>query len=83
MGKDGNWRKKNSQMVASLEVFLDKAPLLERAQKGFQEKDFEKAVSALKRIAAMDPDDHSSRLNFARANRKGFKKLRVKRWLDF
>jgi hypothetical protein len=22
-------------------------------------------------------------LNFARANRKGFKKLRVKRWLDF
>ncbi len=67
MGKDGNWRKKNSQLVQSLEVFLDKAPLLDRAQKGFQERDFEKAASALKRIASMDPDDHSSRLNLASA----------------
>jgi tetratricopeptide (TPR) repeat protein len=67
MGKDGNWRKKNSQLVASLEVFLDKAPLLERAQKGFEEKDFEKAASALKRIASMDPEDHSARLNLGAA----------------
>lgn len=67
MGMDGNWRKKNSQLVQSLEVFLDKAPLLERAQKGFQERDFEKAVSALKRIASMDPEDHSARLNLASA----------------
>ena len=67
MGKDGNWRKKNSQLVSSLEVFLDKAPLLERAQKGFEEKDFEKAASALKRIGSMDPDDHSSRLNLGAA----------------
>jgi tetratricopeptide (TPR) repeat protein len=67
MGKDGNWRKKNSQLVGALEVFLDKAPLLERAQSGFQEKDFEKAASALKRIASMDPDDHSSRLNLGAA----------------
>ncbi len=67
MGKDGNWRKKNSQLVASLEVFLDKAPLIERAQNGFMEKDYEKAVSALKRIASMDPEDHSSRLNLGAA----------------
>ncbi|MBK9265420.1 MAG: tetratricopeptide repeat protein [Polyangiaceae bacterium] len=67
MGQDHNWRKKNSQLVMSLEVFLDKAPLLDRAQKGFQEKDFEKAVSALKRIASMDPDDHASRLNLGAA----------------
>lgn len=67
MGMDGNWRKKNSQLVQSLEVFLDKAPLLERAQKGFQEKDFEKAASALKRIGSMDPDDHASRLNLGAA----------------
>lgn len=67
MGMDGNWRKKNSQLVGSLEVFLDKAPLLERAQKGFQEQDYEKAASALKRIASMDPDDHASRLNLGAA----------------
>jgi len=67
MGKDGNWRKKNSQLVQSLEVFLDKSPLLERAQKGFQENDYEKAASALKRIASMDPDDHASRLNLGAA----------------
>ena len=67
MGQDHNWRKKNSQLVMSLEVFLDKAPLLDRAQKGFVEKDFEKAASALKRIATMDPDDHASRLNLAAA----------------
>jgi len=66
-GKDGNWRKKNSQLVSALEVFLDKAPLLDRAQKGFAENDFEKALSALKRIASMDPDDHAARLNLASA----------------
>ncbi|MDI3282988.1 tetratricopeptide repeat protein [Polyangium sp. 15x6] len=66
-GKDGNWRKKNSQLVSALEVFLDKAPLLDRAQKGFAENDFEKALSALKRIASMDPDDHAARLNLAAA----------------
>ncbi len=67
MGKDSNWRKKNSQLVATLEVFLDKAPLLARAQQGFEEQDFEKAASALKRIASMDPDDHSARLNLGAA----------------
>ncbi|MRG93339.1 tetratricopeptide repeat protein [Polyangium spumosum] len=66
-GKDGNWRKKNSQLVSALEVFLDKAPLLDRAQNGFAENDFEKALSALKRIASMDPDDHAARLNLAAA----------------
>lgn len=66
-GKDGNWRKKNSQLVSSLEVFLDKGPLLDRAQKAFGENDFEKAASALKRIASMDPDDHAARLNLASA----------------
>lgn len=66
-GKDGAWRKKNSQMVAALEAFLDKAPLWERAQKAFAENDYEKAMGALKRIASMDPDDHAARLNMASA----------------
>lgn len=66
-GKDGNWRKKNSQLVGALEAFLDKMPLWERAQKAFAENDYEKAISALKRIAQMDGEDHASRLNLASA----------------
>jgi tetratricopeptide (TPR) repeat protein len=66
-GKDGAWRKKNSQAVTAMEVFLDKAALWERAQKGFSENDYEKAISALKRITSMDPEDHAARLNLASA----------------
>lgn len=66
-GKDGAWRKKNSQIVGALEAFLDKAPLWDRAQKAFAENDYEKALSALKRITQMDPEDHAARLNLASA----------------
>jgi tetratricopeptide (TPR) repeat protein len=66
-GKDGAWRKKNSQLVSTLEVFLDKAALWDRAQKGFAENDYDKALSSLKRITQMDPEDHAARLNLASA----------------
>jgi len=66
-GKSGAWRKKNSAIVASFEAFIDKAPLWDRAQKAFAERDYEKAISSLKRIASMDPDDHAARLNQASA----------------
>jgi tetratricopeptide (TPR) repeat protein len=66
-GKSGQWRKKNSQIVTELEAFLDKAPLWERAQKAFAENDYEKALSALKRITSMDSNDHAARLNLASA----------------
>jgi tetratricopeptide (TPR) repeat protein len=66
-GKSGAWRKKNAQVVSSLEAFLDKAPLWDRAQKAFSENDWEKAMSALKRITTMDADDHAARLNLASA----------------
>ena len=66
-GKSGEWRRRNSQMVGALEAFIDKAPLWERAQKAFTEKDYEKAISAMKRIAGMDPEDHAVRLNLASA----------------
>jgi len=66
-GKSGVWRKQNAQVVSSLEGFLDKAPLWERAQKAFAENDYDKALSALKRITTMDPEDHAARLNLASA----------------
>jgi len=66
-GKDGRWRKDNSTFVTQLEGFLDKAPLLERASKGFAENDYEKAIGALKKITILDGDDDSARLNLAYA----------------
>ncbi|AUX42040.1 hypothetical protein SOCE26_034650 [Sorangium cellulosum] len=66
-GKSGVWRKQNSALVSQFEAFLDKAPVWERAQKAFAERDYEKAISALKRITVMDPDDHAARLNLASA----------------
>jgi tetratricopeptide (TPR) repeat protein len=66
-GKSGVWRKQNSALIASLEGFIDKAPLWERAQRAFAENDYERAISALKRITTMDQDDHAARLNLASA----------------
>ena len=66
-GKSGVWRKKNSAMVAALEGFLDKAPLWDKAQKAFAENDYERAIVALKRITAMDAEDHAAKLNLASA----------------
>ncbi len=73
-GKSGEWRKRNSAVVSALEGFVDKAPLWERAQQAFSANDYERAVSALKRIAAMDPEDHAARLNLAsaQANQRDF-----------
>ncbi len=67
MGKDGNWRRRNSEMVSQLEGFVDKKPLWEKAQKMFAENDHENAIKTLKRITVMCPDDHAARLNYASA----------------
>ncbi|MSP25226.1 MAG: tetratricopeptide repeat protein [Myxococcales bacterium] len=67
MGKDGNWRRRNSEMVTQLEGFYDKAPLWEKAQKLFAANDFENALKTLKRIVVMCPDDHAARMNYASA----------------
>lgn len=66
-GKSGAWRKHNSAIVGALEVFLDKMPVWEKAQKAFAENDYERAITALKRITSMDAEDHAARLNLASA----------------
>jgi hypothetical protein len=68
-GKSGVWRKKNAAIVSSLEAFVDKGPLWDKAQKAFAENDYERAITTLKRIASMDPvtDDHAARLDLASA----------------
>jgi tetratricopeptide (TPR) repeat protein len=66
-GQDGTWRRRNSALVTTLEAFVDNASLWEKAQKAFAENDYEKAVSALKRITIMNADDHAAKLNLASA----------------
>lgn len=66
-GKSGAWRKKNAAMVSSLEAFVDKGLLWDKAHKAFAESDHERAITTLKRIVSMDPDDHAARLDLAAA----------------
>jgi len=66
-GKDGHWRKKNSNLMSSWDAFMDKAPMWERAQAAFAENDYEKAIKTLKRITIMDDNDHAAKLNLASA----------------
>jgi tetratricopeptide (TPR) repeat protein len=66
-GKSGVWRKKNGAIVSSLEAFVDKGPLWEKAQTAFAENDYNRAITRLKRIVSMDPDDHAARLDLASA----------------
>ena len=67
VGKDSGWRKKNNKLFIALQNFVDKGPLMDKAQKAFAENDFEKAISSLKRITVMDDDDHAAKLNLASA----------------
>src|SRR5690349_12290590 len=50
VGTNSAWRKKNNKLFIALQNFIDKGPLLEKAQRAFGENDFEKAISTLKKI---------------------------------
>ncbi|MEM9691499.1 MAG: tetratricopeptide repeat protein [Myxococcota bacterium] len=82
VAKDGNWRRRNSELVSQLEGYVDKLPLWDKAQALFAENNYEKALKTLKRITVMMPDDHAARMNYASAlaNQgdydKAFKQLR-------
>lgn len=66
-GKSGVWRKQNHDLVSKLEAFVDKGSAWEKAQKAFADGEYDKAMAALKRIVAMDPDDHAARMNLGSA----------------
>lgn len=74
VGSNATWRRRNSSVAQPLEVFVDKGAFWDKAQKAFGEKDFEKAIASLKRIAAMDPEDHMAKYNLgcALANQGDF-----------
>ena len=66
-GQDGTWRRRNSGIVSALDAFVDNAVHWEKAQKAFAEDDYAKAISVLKRIATMNPEDEPAKLNLASA----------------
>jgi tetratricopeptide (TPR) repeat protein len=82
VAKDGNWRRRNSEIVSQLEGFVDKQPLWEKAQRLFAENKYDEATKTLKRITTMCPDDHAARMNYANAlanqgdYEKAFKQLK-------
>jgi tetratricopeptide (TPR) repeat protein len=67
VAQDGNWRRRNSELVSQLEGFVDKQPLWEKAQKLFGENQYEQATKTLRRITIMMPDDHAAKMNYASA----------------
>lgn len=66
-GQDATWRRRNSGLVNSLDMFVDNAVHWEKAQKAFAENDYTKAITILKRISTMNPDDEPAKLNLASA----------------
>ncbi len=67
VAQDANWRRRQSNIVSGLEGFIDKQPLWEKAQKLFDQNEFEKALKTLRRITIMCPDDHAAMMNYASA----------------
>lgn len=65
--KNPGWRAENAPLVASFDAFVSKGPLWAKAQQAFAKNDFKTAISTLKLIAAVDPNDHAAKLNLASA----------------
>lgn len=74
VGKSSAWRKKQQKTFLSMQAFIDKGPMIDKAQKAFAQNDFDKAIKELKRITVLDDDDDSAKLNLASAyaNTKNF-----------
>ncbi|MBX3261209.1 MAG: tetratricopeptide repeat protein [Labilithrix sp.] len=65
--KDGGWRTENAALLASLEAFIGKTELWSKAQQAFAANDYKKAISTLKMISAVDPNDHAAKMNLGNA----------------
>lgn len=65
--KDGAWRTENAALLASLETFISKSELWMKAQQAFAANDFKRAISTLRMIASVDPNDHAAKLNLGNA----------------
>ena len=62
-----SWRGENAVLADSYDRFLAKVDLWARAQGAFAKEDFKSAVSTLKLICNIDPDDHAAKMNLGSA----------------
>ena len=61
------WKNENAALAKSLEAFVGKTELLARAEQAFGRGDYAKAISTLRMIASVDPDDHATKMNLGSA----------------
>jgi tetratricopeptide (TPR) repeat protein len=62
-----SWREENGPLAKSYDRFLAKGDLWVRAQAAFAKQDFASAISTLKLISNVDPDDHAAKMNLGSA----------------
>jgi tetratricopeptide (TPR) repeat protein len=65
--KDSGWKTENAALLKAYEAFIGKTELWQKAQAAFAKDDFKAAMSSLRLITSVDPDDHAARLNLASA----------------
>lgn len=65
--KDTAWRTENAALMTSLEAFISKQELWAKAQQAFAANDFKRALSTLRMITGVDPNDHAARMNLGNA----------------
>jgi tetratricopeptide (TPR) repeat protein len=65
--KDTAWRTENAALMTNLEAFISKQELWAKAQAAFAANDFKKALSTLRMITSVDPNDHAARMNLGNA----------------
>jgi tetratricopeptide (TPR) repeat protein len=61
------WRGENVEMARGFDRFLAKLDIWGKAQKAFAKQDFKTAISSLKMVCNLDPDDHAAKMNLASA----------------
>ncbi len=65
--KDTAWRTENAALMVSLEAFISKQELWAKAQQAFAANDYKRAMSTLRMITSVDPNDHAARMNLGNA----------------
>ncbi|HVJ90947.1 MAG TPA: tetratricopeptide repeat protein [Labilithrix sp.] len=65
--KDASWRGENAALLTSLEAFIGKSELWAKAQQAFAANDYKRAISTLRMIASVDPNDHAAKMNLGNA----------------
>jgi tetratricopeptide (TPR) repeat protein len=65
--RDTTFRTENAAVLSSLEAFIGKSELWSKAQQAFAANDYKRAISTLRMITSVDPNDHAARLNLGNA----------------